>query len=227
MYGPNGPTVGKKDWEARPEDKALLSWRPSFVDIAASGDWGFDFGPWEYIPNREDGKAVAYGQFVTVWKKLPDGKWTVATDIGISHPQQDAPVSVSTSAIKTVKGSVPDKQELMSMEKRFIQATSADRKKAYSEVLSSEGKLFRKGKFPAITRETIEKILEEDIPLSEFKLVGADASPSGDMAFVYGTLSKDVTIAGEALPHLLTYNFIHIWKKEEGKGWKLVLDILN
>ena len=74
-----GAVNGKKwmlEHPVPPSDKKeLLAWQPSFAGMAASGDMGFTTGPWEFKNDIKDEKPAAYGHFITVWKKQPDGSW--------------------------------------------------------------------------------------------------------------------------------------------------------
>ena len=70
------------------DKRPLLSWEPIHADIAAAGDMGYTFGPWQFRSNINDEKAVAWGHFITVWKKQADGTWKFAVDLGVSHPEE-------------------------------------------------------------------------------------------------------------------------------------------
>ena len=65
----------------------LLSWYPAVAGMARAGDMGYTTGPWEYKSDIHDAKSVAWGHFLTVWKKQADGQWKFAVDLGISNPQ--------------------------------------------------------------------------------------------------------------------------------------------
>ena len=69
------------------DKRDLLSWGPSFADVALAGDMGYTFGPWQYKSDIRDARPVAWGHFVTIWQKHADGSWKFAVDLGISHPE--------------------------------------------------------------------------------------------------------------------------------------------
>jgi hypothetical protein len=72
----NGIVKMKTVWSARKPDASLLAWQPLFADISSSGDFGYTTGPWDYraIQGTE---PIAFGDYVTVWKKQSDGLWKI------------------------------------------------------------------------------------------------------------------------------------------------------
>ncbi len=95
-----GPRVGKKYLEDQKPNESYLHWELAFSDIASSGDFGFNTGPWEFREKKTDEKAVAFGQFVSAWKKDKDGKWKVIIDIGITHEEPKTPTTWTASSVK-------------------------------------------------------------------------------------------------------------------------------
>src|SRR5687768_14395240 len=71
-----------------PSDKRpWLHWEPSFAFMSWAADMGYTYGPWEYRHDIKDAEPVAFGHFLTVWKKQQDKPWKFAVDLGISHPR--------------------------------------------------------------------------------------------------------------------------------------------
>src|SRR5689334_17924484 len=59
-----------------------LSWKPTKVDVAGSGDIAYSFGTYELTMPDDGGKTISdHGKYVAIWKKQSDGSWKVATDI--------------------------------------------------------------------------------------------------------------------------------------------------
>ena len=81
------PLLGKaalaKQFENNPGDQFILKWNP--VSAEASGNIGYTFGNWELRIKGKD--TVQYGNYVTVWKKFPDGKWKFILDGGNDTPK--------------------------------------------------------------------------------------------------------------------------------------------
>ena len=78
-------TNGRKVWEARAPIRAKLAWEPSFAEISAAGDLGCTTGPWAFTP-ADSVRPAAYGNFVSIWQKQPDGAWRYVADGGNTMP---------------------------------------------------------------------------------------------------------------------------------------------
>jgi len=64
-----------------PENDESLTWKPDFVDVAASGDLGYTYGKYIYSFSDSTGKKVEHaGVFHTVWKRQADGTWRFVWD---------------------------------------------------------------------------------------------------------------------------------------------------
>jgi ketosteroid isomerase-like protein len=73
--------VAKRYGDARPN--GLLTWAPSFADVAESGDLGYTWGRYEYRGTGPDGQPrTATGYFLIIWKRQPDGTWRFVIDQG-------------------------------------------------------------------------------------------------------------------------------------------------
>jgi ketosteroid isomerase-like protein len=58
-----------------------LTWEPDYVDVSASGDLGYTYGP--YIYSLVDSNGITQrdtGIFHTVWKRQADGNWRFVWD---------------------------------------------------------------------------------------------------------------------------------------------------
>ncbi len=87
-FAPGKPVItGKealrKSWlEMMSAPGATLSWKPTKVDVARSGDLAISMGSYEFSMKDPKGKLVQdRGKYVTVWKKQPDGAWKAHIDI--------------------------------------------------------------------------------------------------------------------------------------------------
>lgn len=59
-----------------------LSFTTSFVEVARSGDIGYEYGTAEFTTTDKKGKpTVEKAKYATVWKKQPDGSWKAVVDM--------------------------------------------------------------------------------------------------------------------------------------------------
>jgi ketosteroid isomerase-like protein len=73
-----------RSWLPLFTDRSLfLKWRPLQIEVASSGDLGYSIGEYERIGKDSSGNpATATGNYVSIWRKQPDGKWRIVLDIG-------------------------------------------------------------------------------------------------------------------------------------------------
>jgi uncharacterized protein (TIGR02246 family) len=87
-----GPVIGPdkiwENWAPLLENADVaLTWEPSRVEMAASGDLGYTYGRYESKRKRPDGSVTTRkGCYVTIWRKEKDGAWRVVLDIGSPDP---------------------------------------------------------------------------------------------------------------------------------------------
>ncbi len=68
-----------------------VSWEPSEVVIAPSGDFGYTTGPNRFtMPDAEGNLVTTLGRYVTVWQKQADGAWKCVLDIWNNEPSGEA-----------------------------------------------------------------------------------------------------------------------------------------
>jgi ketosteroid isomerase-like protein len=85
------PTIGKEQMRKNfdgPPPPIQLTWEPVNAGIAASNDLGYTWGNYQLKgKNRAGRDTVLYGNYMTVWKKQPDGNWKFALDGGNPTPE--------------------------------------------------------------------------------------------------------------------------------------------
>lgn len=214
------------------DKRPLLSWQPTFADMARSGDMGYTTGPWEYKENIHDAKPVAFGNFLTVWKKQADGTWKFAIDLGISNPQpMQAPITwqlpknFKQAAAGRAVNVKSETAALVAREREFSSASaSRGAQKAFDSYASDEVRVFRGDKFPFVGKTMAVAALPAGSTVWTWEPAFGDASQAGDLGYSYGTYwlrSNDPT------PKTLeTGNYYRIWKKQS-ETWKVVADLID
>jgi ketosteroid isomerase-like protein len=212
-----------------PSDKRpWLHWEPTFAFMSWAADMGYTYGPWEYRRDIKDAEPVAFGHFLTVWKKQQDKPWKFAVDLGISHPKMTTPSPPLRSSynptfkqsakrvdVTAVSNSLLLKDQAVSAQSSQIGARQAFENNAMVDVI-----IFREGKFPITGKKpAVEAVSGTGVWTwtPEF----AEVSASGDLGHSYGTYEiREAGIVKE------TGNYMRIWKNYSG-AWRIAVDLAN
>jgi ketosteroid isomerase-like protein len=219
------------------DKRPQLSWQPTFADISRSEDMGYTTGPWEFKSDINDVKPVAFGNFLTVWKRQPDGSWKFAIDLGISNPQPtESPVPwqlpKNYKAPKRMKGFWTfDSDALLARDREFSNASvTGSAQKAFDAYAADDVRVFRNGQPPLIGKAAAMGVLPESSVVWSWEPAFADVSQSDDLGYVYGTYEVTQKNLGPKTPKMPQKvevgNYYRIWKKQGGT-WKVVADLLD
>jgi ketosteroid isomerase-like protein len=232
--------VKGKQWFAehpltQSDKRPLLSWYPAIAGIARAGDLGYTTGPWEFKADIHDAKSVAWGHFLTVWKRQPDGSWKFAIDLGISNPQPvqaEAPWELPQdykTGYKTPKARkdnlTSSATALLARDREFSQAaTKRGARAAFADYAMREVRVYRDGKFPLVGQDLAPAVLPASSSVWTWEPAAGDVSVSDDLGYTYGSYQ----ISGDELGAKVieSGNYFRIWKKEKG-AWKVLFDLTN
>lgn len=80
-----GKNAVSKAWLPFFTDRTLfLKWYPTQAEVSSSGDLGYTIGEYERIgKDAASGyPAAVTGNYVSIWRRQPDGRWKIVLDIG-------------------------------------------------------------------------------------------------------------------------------------------------
>jgi ketosteroid isomerase-like protein len=228
------PVEGKAWMTDHPAVAGLLSWRPAYADIASSADLGYTTGPWEYRRNGAADTNVAYGCFVTIWRKTADGTWKVAIDVGIGTPQPSL-LSASKRVENTLGSEKPSSRpaspvstlqdELMKADQDYSKASSEIGVQAACRAIAAANiRLFRDGLSPVKGPEALKTFLSTRTEKTSWKPAQAEVALGGDLGYTYGETeyAKSDTTNVKAFA-----SYLHVWRKQADGKWRIVIDIEN
>lgn len=211
------------------DKRPLLSWYPSIAGMARAGDLGYTTGPWEFKSDIHDAKPVAWGHFLTVWKKQPVGDWKFVLDLGISNPQPakaEAPWQLPVNYKPKKLGGRWDfnTDALLARDRKFSE-DSAKRgaRIAFADYAATAVRLYREGKFPLLGSDLAPAVLPGVSEVWTWEPAAGDVSITDDLGYTYG--SYKIT-ANEPAKLIEAGNYFRIWKKEHGV-WKVLFDLTN
>jgi ketosteroid isomerase-like protein len=215
-----GPTDARTFYTNYKDKGHILAWQPVFATIARSGDLGVTTGPWQLKDKKSDPTAIAYGEFVSVWKQQPDHSWKVVFDCGIDHP---APTGATPKLqLEAPNQTLANKTELLAeleqAEKSFADTQRVSTRKALLTAMSDDIRVLRDESYPGIGEEMAEKMVTSGEPMTR-KIFGGAVSEAADLAYRYGSYSSqngNAPVSG---------SFLTIWRVESPNQWKIVLDL--
>lgn len=220
-----GPVNGKQAWSKRPEHAISLSWKPLLAVMARSADLGYTTGPAEWRKSKEDEKPVGYGEFISIWRKQPDGTWKAALDVGGEVPGpakfEEPPqlvFSFSPDPPATAGARVSPFKKLRETETKFMAASKSDSTAALVASSSPAIRVIREGVFPALGKEAAGLMLSVRRGKLSMERMGGGVSTAGDLAYSYGkyTLVNPQNIERG--------HYLQIWRADKFGWWQIALD---
>lgn len=234
MFQP-GPVDGRKLWEARPASAATLSWEPSFAGVSSAGDLGYTTGPWEFHPPADSlgtpapPEAYLYGQFNSVWKHEKKTGWRLIADIGVTHPRParggvgsgefTAGPILKVRTMKSGRADIPGEDQRLSKAMR-----AGGPRGALSELGAQDLRVNSEGRFPAVGIEAAMARFDSLGGFYEYRTEGSVIARSGDLGYSYGVAERFLSATGAPAD---TSVFLHVWRQEGGRFWRLVLAVIN
>lgn len=209
---------------------AVLDWQPTYAAVARSGDLGYTTGPWTWRNSLQD-TVSSWGEYVSVWRKLPDGRWRVAVDLGVPHGKPAGPPPALTypddgrfpkAAGAGAGAGAGAESEVRAAEAAFdARATAAGADSAYLEYGSPALRLYRAGEGPVLgPRNAATTAKQMDATVRTIRQMGARISRDGDLGCVWGETDG---VTGRGNPGLSTW--LRIWNRGPDGAWKLVVDV--
>jgi ketosteroid isomerase-like protein len=216
------PVAGKKWYEGRPATQGVLSWQPVLSEIAASGELGYNTGPYEYR-EKAGAKPAGYGEFFSFWKRQPDGKWKVVFDHGLEHsmPNNEVKLEAIVSQNKAADSKNDDVSMLMDQDRKFSQLSKGQGlQKAYAQFLAQKTRVMRPELLPESNRDKALALIAQEKGTLSWEPSGADIAKSGDLGYTYGLSQRNVD------GKIQKGNYVRAWRKENG-DWKIAVDIMT
>ena len=225
------PIDGRASWESRNSPPGTLIWEPCYAEVSRAGDLGVSTGPWEYRPPGEtDPAKIAYGHFISIWRRQADGSWRVALDIGGSHA---APKSggVGSGELKlgadhsNAKAAGPGSvSDLAQLDRMLGEASRSGLAHALQQTATADVRFNHAGSEPALGLPAARAAADSLGGGWQFATGGSGDSRSGDFAYTYGVAARFAsgTAAGTD-----SSTYLNVWRRDEHNRWRLSLAVLN
>jgi ketosteroid isomerase-like protein len=237
-----GPVNGAEWFAEHEAAPGLLSWRPTYAEVARSDDIGYTTGPWELRREGSEGDAVTYGHYVSIWRRNPEGSWRLLLDTGVSHdPPRAVPSEVEFGAgAADDPESVPsadaeaERDRLLALDRVFSEnSESFGAVAAYVSFATEDIRFYRMNVFPAKGKKELRKTLNAMPGLYTWEPEAAGVSRGGGLGYTYGSSKLEVshveeteTERTETFTGEVKYGaYARIWRKDIDGNWNLALDI--
>ncbi len=216
------PKNGKRFYTDYEDKGRKLSWRPIFATVARSGELGVTTGPWELAKSKAEPAPIAFGDFLSIWRKQSDGSWKVIVDVGVDHERPgDLPAETKLQPPAELPANVDfdlARAALEKAEKRLAEAVKEGAGKGILTAASDDIRVLRQNSFPAVGRDAASAMLSSDNGKMTRENSGGGVSVACDLVYRYGSYSAERGNATERGYYLT------IWRMENG-DWKIIVDL--
>lgn len=209
----------------------VLDWYPVLSDLAASGELGYNTGPWQRS-DPSGARPTGHGYFFSIWKKQADGRFLVELDLGI---EADGPDALDTKESWRAARVVAWKAEgfdpaaavagLRRAEATLQQAVAKrGLAEAYAETLATDVRFYRGGQRAFRDREAVLAGLRGAAALGHrsWDVTHAEAARSGDLGYTWGPFR--VTPGTDVGKQQKGY-YAHVWRSAESGEWTLAIEV--
>jgi hypothetical protein len=171
--------------------------------------------------------VVAGGDYVTLWRKQPDGQWKHALETNVEHMGSGAPEPGDVArpqAFMAAATPVPVPTEaILALDRKFAAAELKAPQRTYADNLSTEARLYRTDQLPLVG-PAARVATETLVRAYAFVPTGGYLAASGDLGYVYGTLRRPALDPRQPNE---TGTYLRIWRRESAAGWRIVAEVIN
>jgi ketosteroid isomerase-like protein len=222
------PESAQEQMRKRPfaprDPNVLFWWEPRTGDIAASGDLGWLTGPVRM--GRKDDPKIRHGNYASIWKRQPDGKFKVVIDIGIDPPGEVPFAAGFTRAPfeNRYQGSQIQplaESSLAAADRALNAAARTSIADAYAQSAAPAIRLHRNGSLPFEGRDRALSYLKTQAAFTAAESLYAETAKSADFGYTWGSYETPAGTNGAAKGG----HYARVWAREAGGTWRVVLDL--
>jgi ketosteroid isomerase-like protein len=208
-----------------PRDPNLLFWwEPRTGDIAASGDLGWLTGPVRMGKKGEP--TIRHGNYASIWKRQPDGKFKVVIDIGLDPPGEVPFAAGFTRASfdNRYQGSqIPPLAEasLAAADRALNAAARSSIADAYAQSAAPAIRLHRNGNLPFEGRDRTIAFLKTQPAFTAAETMYTETARSADLGYTWGSYETAAGADGKARGG----HYARVWVRQADGTWRVVLDL--
>lgn len=220
-----GPVDGRKTYEAAKSGPAVLAWEPAYAAVSRDGDLGWTTGPWSWR-SRKDAEPVAWGEYLSVWKRQEDGQYKVVLDGGVEHGKPDGapgePVHLSPAeAPRGGRGPLDRRRSLWKADADFGALAKQGGVAVALEKYAADGVILLREGLPRVTgRAAACDTVRAREGSATLMSLAQFLAESGDLGYTYGSF-----VTGAAGAPDSAY-YVHVWHRGAAKPWELAAEVV-
>lgn len=210
-----GPVNGRESMGSRPAPPIELNWRPAFVHVAASGDFGMSTGPARILFKQDPKQAPVYTHFLSIWQKV-SGVWMLKVDVGIDHAEPflaDGWLELSQSSAPG-----PGREAMLVAEKDFNRLTESGGYAAALEAAADANiRVYRTPRKPMLGKPALAG--QSFHPAgTRGEVLSSGIASSGDLGWAV------VKLAEADKPDVPIAHVLRVWRADGGR-FQLLADL--
>ena len=208
---------------AQPFSELEIVWEPRLGDVAASNDIGWLTGP-STILNHASGKSVPrFGNYLSLWRRQPDGRWRVFIDVGVNMPELPAFAPGFTRTPFGGKyagpgGKASATRALAEADRAFNERLAAGAATAFAERTTTASRIHRPGSRAVVGKDAIAAWIAASAASMSAVSTAAEAAQSGEIGYSYGLYGVK-----SGTPEKGAY--LRIWTRDTAGTWFVVADV--
>jgi ketosteroid isomerase-like protein len=203
-----------------------LLWEPRTGDVAASGEIGWLTGPSSFIDHSKPDATPRYGNYLSVWRKQPDGRWRVFIDVGTSLKAEAAFAPGFTrmpfgSRYAGKDGKAASEKSLLEADRELNARIAKDgAAPAYADRIVAGTRFHRPGGPPPVGPQAITSWLETNVKELTATSTAAESSAAGDLGYSYGKYDLKA-------PRTESGAYVRVWTRDASGRWLVVADVVQ
>jgi ketosteroid isomerase-like protein len=209
---------------SQPFSELEITWEPRLGDVARSNDIGWLTGPSTIVDHTAAQPVPRFGNYLSVWRRQPDGRWRVYIDVGVNVPELPdfSPGFTKLPAGARYEGG--DSKEAatrtlgeadQSLNERIATVGFAA---AVGDRTIAASRLHRPGVNPIVGPAAIRAWAATNATAMSAVSTAAEAAQSGDLGYSYGTYAV-------AAPSAQHGAYVRTWTRDASGTWFVAADV--
>lgn len=214
-----------------------LRWTPLLQEVSNDATLGYTVGRYRAAAKTPEGEPVSLeGKYLSVWRKVADGTWKVAVDLG--NPGlpfaegTEPPTAVREAAgAPASRGAKAEEDALRRTIKAFQKAVAERGAEGWAEHFAADGVQYVYGKSVLVGREAIldfskKRFAAGGVLSLVWEPLSVELSGDASLAVTYGWFErKEKGEDGEE--KVVQGKYTTVWRKQADGSFKVAVDVGN